>query len=95
MECLIASSIAPSVSSPPWTCAIGIPTLAATSAAAIVELTSPYTTTTAGDASAKAFSRPTSKTAVWDAWEPEPTPKLMSGSGRPSSRKKTSDIPAS
>ena len=30
--------------------------------------------------------------AVWTAWLPDPTPRLRSGSGRPSSRKNTSDM---
>ena len=47
------------------------------------------------ESAANVRSRATMSAAVWPAWVPDPTPRLMSGSGRPRSRKKTSDIAAS
>jgi hypothetical protein len=66
--------------------------LLATSEVASVELMSPYTTVSAGSSSSNAGSSAVRSAAVWTAWLPDPTPRLMSGSGRPSSLKKMSDI---
>ncbi len=64
----------------------------AQSAAASVELTSPGTTTRSGRSSRRTGSRRSITRAACSPCEPEPTPSMWSGSGTPSSEKKTSDI---
>ena len=55
--------------------ATGMCSLVATSAAAMVEFTSPTTLTMRGWCSRNTFSSPIITLAVCTAWEPEPTPK--------------------
>jgi hypothetical protein len=81
--------------SPASTWATGMCSLAATRAAAIVEFTSPYTMTSAGERLVNSRSSPIMSAAVCSACPPEPTPRLTSGTGSPSSSKKISDIRAS
>ena len=88
---LISSGIVSSKLRSASTWAMGICSLAATRPAATVEFTSPYTTTRPGGCSVKSCSRPVMAAAVCWAWLPEPTPRLTSGSGRPSWTKNTSD----
>ena len=72
--------------------ATGIPSLAAVSAAARVELTSPGTITRSGrSATSTGSSRSITRAVCW-AWLPEPTSSMWSGAGTPSSSRKTSDI---
>jgi len=68
------------------------PSLAATSEQAKVELTSPTTTIQSGLSFRQTGSKANIILAVCSACEPEPTPRLMSGAGMPSSLKKISDI---
>ena len=77
--------------SPASTCATGMSSLAQTSAAARVELTSPYATTMAGRLATNSSSSAASRAPVWWPWLPDPTPRLTSGDGSDRSRKKTSD----
>ena len=56
-------------------CATGMWSLAATSAAAIVELTSPTTMTIRGFFSRNTCSSPIITSAVCTAWLAEPTPR--------------------
>ncbi len=72
--------------------AIGIRAWAAAIAAARVELTSPGTTTSSGASCSNTGSMRSMTRAVCCACVPEPTPSMWSGSGTPSSSKKTSDI---
>ena len=51
----------------------------AASAAAIVELTSPATSTSSAGCSPRSASTPSITAAVCSAWVPEPTPRLASG----------------
>ena len=78
--------------SPASRCATGTWSLTAASAPASVELTSPATTTRSGSSASITAAMRVSALAVCSAWLPEPTPRKMSGSGIPSSRKKMSDI---
>ena len=90
---LISSGIVRSkLRSPDSTWPTGIPSRAAQSAAARVELTSPGTRTRSGRSSRSTGSSRSSTRAVCSPWLPEPTPSMWSGSGTPSSSKKTSDI---
>jgi hypothetical protein len=72
-----------------------IPILAATRLAARVLLTSPTTSTARGRRSVKKRSSPTITAPVCSAWLPEPTPRSITGRGRPSSSKKTRDMASS
>ena len=72
--------------------ATGTRILAAVSAAATVELTSPGTITRSGRSSASTGSSRSITRAVCWAWLPEPTSSMWSGAGTPSSSRKTSDI---
>ncbi len=72
--------------------ATGICILAAVSAAARVELTSPGTITRSGRSAARTGSSRSIVRAVCWAWLPEPTSSMWSGAGTPSSSKNTSDI---
>ena len=74
---------------PASTCATGMPSLTAVSAAASVELTSPTTSTRSGECSWSALSMPSIARAVWIACDPDPTCRKTSGRGSPRSRKKT------
>ena len=70
---LISSGIVSSkLRRPASTWAIGSPVFDATSAAATVELTSPYTIASAGSSAAKAPSRATMIAAVWTACDARP-----------------------
>ena len=90
---LISSGIVRSkLRRPDSTWATAIPIFAAVSAAARVELTSPGTTTRSGRSAASTGSSRSIVRAVCWAWLPEPTSSMWSGSGMPSSSKKTSDI---
>src|SRR5207248_106954 len=60
--------------SPASTCATSGPTLAATSAHASVEFTSPTTTTTSGSTDTRSGSKASITRAVWSACVPDPTP---------------------
>ena len=64
-------------------------------AQAIVELTSPTTTTASGFCSSTTGSNRFITSAVWTAWLPEPTPRSTSGRGSRSSSKKSCDIRSS
>ena len=55
----------------------------AASAAAIVELTSPATSTRSAGCSLRSASTPAITSAVCSAWLPEPTPRLASGCAHP------------
>src|SRR5262249_7628279 len=66
--------------------------LAVTSAHAAVELTSPTTITAAGCSASRTCSKPIMTFAVCAAWDPDPTPRLISGSGSARSRKKAPDM---
>ena len=77
---------------PDSTWPISIPSRAAQSAAARVELTSPGTRTRSGRAARRTGSSRSSTREVISPWVPEPTPSISSGSGTPSSSKKISDI---
>ena len=65
--------------SPASTCATGTPSLAATRAAARVELTSPTTTTMSGRSSSTTRSKRTITAAVCSACDPVPTSRSRSG----------------
>ena len=60
---------------------VRVATFAAASAQAMVEFTSPTTTTRSGSCSYSSCSKRSRTRAVWAAWLPEPTFRLMSGSG--------------
>ena len=93
---LISSGIARSkLRRPASTWATRMPSLAQTSVHARVEFTSPTTTTQSGPSAMHTASNASITRAVCTAWEPEPTPRLTSGSGRPSSSKNTLDIRSS
>ena len=77
---------------PASTWATRMPSLAATRAAASVELTSPTTSTTSGRTDCSTGSSRFMTSAVCQACEPEPTPRLTSGAGMASASKKPSDI---
>ena len=79
---LISSGIVRSkLRRPASTCAIGISSFAATSDAAIVELTSPTTTTRSGRSARQISSNAIITFAVCTAWLAEPTPRSRSGVG--------------
>ena len=89
---LISSGIVRSkLRSPASTWASGRCAFEATIAAARVEFTSPYTTTSAGPRASNTRSSATMIAAVCVAWLPDPTPRSMSGRGSPSSSKNTPD----
>ena len=67
----------------------------ATIAVAIVEFTSPYTTSQSGRCSSSTGSKRSMMRAVCCAWLPEPTSRFTSGAGIPRSRKKPADIASS
>ena len=93
---LISSGIVQSrLLRPASTCATLKPSFAVTSAAATVEFTSPYTSTTSGRVSRHTGSKRCMMSAVWPACEPEPTSRLWSGRGIPSSAKNVSDMSVS
>ena len=75
--------------SPASTWATATVALAATRAAAMVEFTSPTTTTTSGRSCSTIGSSPVITAAVCWAWVPEPTPRWWSGARIPSSSKNT------
>ena len=77
---------------PASTWASGIRRWAQARAAARVELTSPGTITSSGASASSTGSIASSTAASIRAWVPEPTPSMWSGSGTPSSSRKTSDI---
>jgi hypothetical protein len=81
--------------SPASTWAVRIPSLAATSVAAIVEFTSPTTTSQSGRKPSNTGSKRSMISAVCAAWLPEPTSRLSSGAAIPSSSKNTCDIASS
>ena len=56
---------------------------------AMVEFTSPTTTTQSGFSARQIGSNRFMTSAVWTAWEPEPTSRLKRGAGMPSSSKNT------
>jgi len=78
--------------SPASTWPTGTSNLAQTKAAATVELTSPYTSTRSGFRSRMTGSKLRMISAVCQAWLPEPTSRLTSGSGISSCEKNTSDM---
>ncbi len=78
--------------SPASTCATFTPIFFAVSAQAIVELTSPTTTTQSGRSVRRTFSNAIMIFAVCSAWLPDPTSRWWSGFGISSSRKNTSDM---
>ncbi len=80
---------------PDSTCPTGIIRFAAASAQATVEFTSPATSTSLGGDTSRSASKRSRIRAVWMAWLAEPTSRFTSGSGRPSSSKKTRDMAAS
>ena len=80
---------------PASTWATGTPSLTAVRAQAIVELTSPTTTTASGRCSSTTGSNRFMTSAVWTAWLPEPTPRSTSGRGILSSSKNSRDIRSS
>ncbi len=73
--------------SPASTCMTGMSFFTAVSAQAMVELTSPTTSTAAGRCWSRTGSKRCMIALVCMAWVPEPTPKSMSGSGMPSCSK--------
>ena len=81
--------------SPASTCAVRTPSFEATSVAAIVEFTSPTTTSQSGRKARRTGSKRRRISAVCAAWLPEPTSRLSSGAAIPSSSKKTCDIASS
>ena len=80
---------------PASTWATGMPNFTAAIAQAIVELTSPTTTTASISRFWRYASKATMTPAVCSAWLPEPMSRLTSGSGMPRSRKKPPDIRSS
>ncbi len=90
---LISSGIARSkLLSPASTCATGTSAFAPTREQASVEFTSPTTTMRSGRSRATTPSNAIMIFAVCSAWEPEPTPRWMSGSGSSRSSKNTRDM---
>ncbi len=77
---------------PDSTWATSIHSFLAVSAQAMVEFTSPHTTTRSGLRSRQAFSNSIITPPVFSAWLPPPTPRWMCGLGRPRSSKNTSDM---
>ena len=81
--------------SPASTWATRAPSFEATSVQAMVEFTSPTTTTQSG---AKAVSTGSNRIMIWavcPAWLPEPTSRLSSGGAISSSSKNTCDMASS
>ncbi len=90
---LISSGIVRSkLRSPDSRWATSMPRRDAQMAAATVEFTSPGTITRSGRSAARMGSSRSMTRAVCSAWLPDPTPSMWSGSGTPSSSKKTWDI---
>lgn len=77
---------------PPSTYATGTPSLRATMAQAMVEVTSLTTRQSAFLLSINTFSYHIMMFAVCSTCVPEPTSKLMTGSGMPSCSKKSPDM---
>ena len=73
---------------PASTCATRMPNFDAVSAAATVEFTSPTTTNRSGRCCSNSETNRRMTSAIWKTCGPEPTFKLMSGSGMCSSSKK-------
>jgi hypothetical protein len=93
---LISSGIVRSpLRRPASTWATRIPSLLATSAAAAVEFTSPYTTTQFGRSASRTGSIRSMMRAVCTACDADPTSRLTSGAGMPRSRKNEADIASS